>query len=206
MAPKTKSSSTRKIDKIDRLVAIAAQECAEVGVELIFIDKEKDKDQNQGSFSHYNKELILMTGADDWVQILAHELGHLRQVKDGFFKSEDEYELFDDWLAGKRKLDMAEVIRCTRYIQNAELDAEKRALALLKEMKLLTPKQQLDYVKRGNCYALLWEVARRRGRWTNPKTPALDDPKIYRLLPDVWIEDVAAVPDDFEAAVVDNCY
>lgn len=156
-----------------------------------------------GYFDSGTKRLVVSTSRDDWALILAHEYGHMQQWKTGLFEQDDgAFEKFENWLQHKDELDGKELTRCIRFIQQCELDAEKRAVGLIRKYKL-TEDISL-YRQKANAYVLFYEVVRRHRRWSNQESP-YRAPDVYKQMPTYFIRNLANITKKFENTVVAKC-
>lgn len=114
-----------------------------------------------GSFPEYGtKKILKINFYNDSLEenygILVHEYCHYKQWKDKsplWEASSKAHRRLDRWLNGKIKRLAIEDIR---RIQKLELDCDKRAIALIKEKKLLIDIN--EYIRESNVYILLYNM------------------------------------------------
>lgn len=154
--------------------------CAEHGVSLVLLPKKHTRDGDVGVFDDKALRLTVCAAREDWLPILAHECAHLNQWAeraDVFMACrEDDWKDYDDALAGSRRLTPRALVGVTRRIQRVELDAERRALRMIRAYKL-TPDVRA-YTRGANYDVWRYEIARRLGRWPEAHDEAV------KLMPD----------------------
>lgn len=196
-----------KVKKVGDLVDYVAAECAAAGIKFELRNTGTVFDRNTvGFFSESDRELVVAAKDSEFEHTICHEFSHLKQWKEGIFDCEEEYASWEDWLKGEVSLDPATVIDLARTVAICELDCEKRAVKLLEQFGLLSAAKKREYVRRANCYVLMHEIARQKGRWSVAGRSPMEIKAIYDLLPSKFIKDVGRVPDDFLAAVLERCY
>ncbi len=142
------------------------EECAKYGIAFILRPRMRDL----GVFDYIKRTLTVNASGEDFYLVLAHEVGHLHQWVEhpaAFEAHSDGYDLFMEWLNGKRRLTARKVLSIVRRTQRMERDAEKRALRDIREWRLMDDTK--PYVQDSNMYIWQYEIARRLGKW-----PALD--------------------------------
>ena len=202
------TAKTAKSRKIDALIDYGAAECEAAGIKFMLKKSEtvgSDK-RSVGFFSADSKELVVATDDEKFHWTLAHELGHLKQWQEGLFEIEAAYEEYEEWLSGRLDLDATTVISHTREIQKCELDCEKRAVKLLVQFGLLGKNSKSDYIRQANAYVFSYELHRRKKKRNRADSSPVENKAIYGLLPPRFIKDPGRIPDDYEAAVLQNCY
>lgn len=176
-------------------------ECAYAGVRLDLVPKARTRAGDLGSFDGETRVLRVCVGAPDWLCLLAHETAHLRQWRErpAFFDAAD-VDAFEGWCEGRRRLKPHRLLEITRAIQRLELDAERRAVRLIRKFRLT---DDVASYARGAClYVWNYEVARRIGRW--PRYGArLDEVRAampVRLIPQTLVGKPPALLEEAAAA------
>ncbi len=145
----------------------ARGECAAAGVSLRLEARPEARGGFVGSFCDERRVLHVCVERADWLGVLAHELSHLRQFieRPAFFRGAiAEVNTFESWVLGKLPRLKARRLRTiTRAIQRLELDAERRALKMIRTFNLLDDVS--GYVRKANFYVWQHEIARRVGKW-----------------------------------------
>lgn len=168
-------------------LAYAQNRCEAAGVELCLLPRQFTRDGDLGVFDDEKKRITVCVRNTEWLTTLAHELGHLDQwsansdVWRAAMKAkvaEDAYEDFDLWLSGRTAFSTREIRGVVRRIQRCELDAERRALRLIRTFGLDDPKA---YARVANFHVWQYEAARRLGIWVEA-SPALTAAMPDRLM------------------------
>lgn len=148
--------------------------CKGAGIELILSPSESvytvEGAACCGFFDDKQRTLACAVGHDGWLTTLAHEFAHLCQSLEGLFLPTDfgpiePYALLDRWYAGE-DFPADEVERAVVTCIECELDAERRALALMSRHNLLH--DMSDYISNANGYALCYLWSHENRRWPDP--------------------------------------
>lgn len=147
-------------DPFDWLDAMR-QDCSDHGVDVSFATR----DDCFGYFDPQKRRLEVPV-ADGWLETLAHEYSHFCQEKEGLFPevwpTDGPVEFLDAWGNGGRGTPR-QVLRATRQVQRCELDAERRAVKLIRQYGLT---HDLDgYLRRAWCNVMGYEFQRRTRKW-----------------------------------------
>ncbi len=160
-------SAPRPRHDVGAFLDVVRGECAAAGVKLNLSAKSFAKDEI-GSFDHETKVLSVCVSRKDWLGVLAHELGHLRQwiERRTWFESgvDTAYTVFDDWLSGKQpRISRVKLLSACRTVQKVEHDAERRAIKMIRTYKIV---DDVDaHIRDANLYVWNFEVAYRCGTW-----------------------------------------
>ena len=189
------------------LIGYVVSECVKHGVTINMVPTEY-YDELSGSWDDAEKTLTIATDSKNWVEVLAHEFGHFQQWKarkfDGYIYDEVYgSSVFDDWLAGNKKLSPERVDEMTAAMQACEMDAEQRAYHLLKRFKVKTSLPR--YIQKANAYVLFYKVMAKHRQWCDKQSPS-KNPAILKLMPTTWVTDFNDLPEGFEKLVVDDCF
>jgi hypothetical protein len=120
-----------------------------------------------GWFDEEVPELVVAINREDWIEILAHEYGHLTQwVEDvGIWKEAvKSLPKVWGWLDGSRVANIEKHIGVARDL---ELDNEKRAVKIIKKFDLNVDLEH--YVKKANAYVQFYNWMLVTRKWSNPK-------------------------------------
>ena len=151
----------------------ARGQCAYAGVTLKFFARPtlrgRETSGSIGYFHDRKRVLYVATENAEWACVAAHELGHMQQWMENssLYDPEDCSLTFDGWLDKTRRLKPAQLHEVTRRVQRMELDAERRALRLIKRFHLTS--DLTGYIQDANLYVWCYEVARRLKAWP-PRT------------------------------------
>lgn len=147
----------------------AQKRCGDYGVSLVLVPRRTTKFGDYGEFDDVKKRMVVCVNDPGWLTTLAHELGHMDQWLEntpawaGAASAEsDAYTAFDDWIVRGKKTAGPALQSLVRRIQRCELDAERRALRLIRKYGLADPKA---YAQVANFHVWQYEAARRFGRW-----------------------------------------
>lgn len=119
-----------------------------------------------GYFDEGVPELVVAVNRPDWIEILAHEYGHLTQWVEGieiWETAEISLPKVWGWLGGKRVVNIQKHISVARDL---ELDNEKRAVKIIKKFKLNVDLKH--YVKKANAYVHFYNWMLLSRKWSTP--------------------------------------
>jgi len=160
-APKTRDAL--------RFIDVVRGKCAAAGILFRLEAREKTREGDLGWFDSDKKRLLGCVNRADWLTVLAHEVGHLEQFVEGDPvlqpDAPDFVGDFEAWCQGKKKLKALRLRQTVRTIQRNELDAERRAVGMIRSFHLT---EKIDtYIREANLYVWKYEVSRRVGHWPN---------------------------------------
>lgn len=118
-----------------------------------------------GYFDAENRVLSCGLKNDYYFGILVHEYCHMRQWIEkapSWIRADKEnsYVMWEKLGSGKKVKNMDHHFN---VIRDLELDNEKRAVALIKKLKL--PINIKDYIKKANCYIMFYNYMKITGKW-----------------------------------------
>ncbi len=145
-----------------------------------------------GFFDEAARRLEVAIQAPGWVEVLAHEFGHVQQWAEGAFVdrgTEEAYEQHEAWLSRSIEAPAAQVRQWFRAIQACERDAERRAVSILVEENAIA--EIPFYVRAANTYVLAYEAARRLRKW--PRRSGTNA-ALVALMPSTLVEDLGDLP------------
>lgn len=175
-------------------------ECADAGVKLKLVAKTVlDKEQSIGFFDDEKPELAAACLLPNWPLIIAHERGHLQQWKAGKFLNSPAFDNFGNWLYENKRLSKRRLLSAVRHVQRCELDAERRAVKLIRKFKLGDVEL---YIQRANAYIWAHEVARKTRQW--PKCAIHEIPGLTACTPKklIRLRDIGKVPQAVESIII----
>jgi len=120
-----------------------------------------------GWFDEEVPELVVAMNRPDWIEILAHEYGHLTQWVEQvpiWKKAEVSLGKVWEWLDGKNCRTIEKHIAVARDL---ELDNEKRAVKIIKKFELKV--DLVHYVKKANAYVQFYNWMLVTRKWSKPK-------------------------------------
>ncbi len=152
-----------------------------------------------------NLEFHVATGSKEWFATFVHEYCHFLQYLDKVSDSHPVYiwTRYEEWRLGERKLSAKTALKYNKIIQFVELDAEKRAVKLIKKYKL-----DLDvdyYIRRANTYVLFYNLVHKYKKWYKKNSP-YNLPELIELMPNKFLKDLDTVPKEFEDIVVQKVF
>lgn len=129
----------------------------------------------------------------DWLEVLVHESCHMEQWAENT-KVWRDYEnplnmtgYYDEWLSGKN-VSKKSAVKAAKYIQNLELDCEKRSVDKIKKYKL--PIDIIRYKRRANCYVYSYAYMIESRIWI----PSVYDTPYINDFPSVWKSNYTKLP------------
>lgn len=184
----------------------AEGECARAGVELQLLPKKRQNGAGGGWKGHFSSSRIAVcVHREDWTTVLAHEISHLLQDKEGKWPDLTDAD-YNAWLEGKKRVPARKLLALTRRIQRSELDCERRALRLIREFGLCEDPGR--YVQGACAYVWSYEYGRRyRSIWYDHGIEMMDHPELLALLPRrlMSVRDIGKIPPEFEAQMLALC-
>lgn len=144
----------------------------------------------------------------EWLLIFIHEYCHFCQWKE----KEPKYlkvdktkgmEDYDNWLAYKAELSPQVVKKCTRVVQEMELDCEKRVVEIIQNYQL--PFDIKDYIKKANSYILFYNMVLKHRKWCKKKSPH-EIQEIIDIMPDHWLNCYTRTPKKFEELILKHVF
>lgn len=158
--------------------------------------KISDSIKASGYFDETEPALVCSMKRGDFVEILAHEFGHLTQWREGislWSAVEVSMPKLDAWLSGKEVKDIADHIAVCRDL---ELDNEKRAVKIIKEFNL--PVDISKYRKKANSYVMFYNYMLISRRWCTPKNSPYSNKRIIDAMPDRFNMNYTKLPKRLE--------
>lgn len=139
-----------------------------------------------GMFDESKRRIEVSIQEHDWLLTLAHEHAHFRQWREGLFPSiwpnDGPVERFEAWMEKKAILTGRGLTSTVRLIQRCELDAERRAVKMIRAYGLTN--DLTSYLKRAWCNVMGYEFARRHKTWWTEGLPyPWDVPEISNRIP-----------------------
>jgi hypothetical protein len=177
-----------------------------IGESKLWLDDSKKIDVG-GYFDESGPVPVLAVAAnnDRWIEILAHEYGHMQQWKEGLFKDEKGYYAqFDEWVSHKIELSPEAVEIAVDFIQCCELDAEQRSFKILKKYLDYDKQALKTYIQRSNAYVLLYTICKRRREWVTASPSAQE--AVWRHAPKRWARDFSKIPPKLDAQTNLLCF
>jgi hypothetical protein len=179
------------------------KECNDHNVELILENSEFVIVNNltcSGYFyagtEDYKGELVVATKEVCWEEVLVHEYCHLKQWAENYISwelVEKSGNKLEDWLSGKKVKNIHKYIN---IIRNVELDADKRAVEIIKKYKL-----DIDiasYIKYSNYCAYFYNYMKKSRKWMDPNEPIEKQTLIESIMPTHFENDYTKIPLEIE--------
>ena len=120
-----------------------------------------------GWFDEEVPELVVAVNRPDWIEILAHEYGHLTQWRENtpiWKEGVKSLPKVWGWLDGTNVRNIEKHIGVARDL---ELDNEKRAVKIIKKFELKVDLEH--YVKKANAYVQFYNWMGKTRKWSKPK-------------------------------------
>jgi hypothetical protein len=120
-----------------------------------------------GWFDEEVPELVVAMNRPDWIEILAHEYGHLTQWRENapiWKEAVKSLPKVWGWLDGENVRNIQKHIGVSRDL---ELDNEKRAVKIIKKFELKVDLEH--YVKKANAYVQFYNWMLITRKWSKPK-------------------------------------
>lgn len=178
------------------------------GITIKFINGKPLKEGKfvySGYFDGYNKVFCVDVNEplEYWIKVFVHEYCHFLQYLDGLI-NEDYYatSIFSDWVAGDARVTKRVLNKHCKLIQFIELDAERRALRLIKKHKL--PINTSEYTQEANYSVLLFTMTKKYRKWFTSRSYQARD-VIVASMPKRLITSFSKMPDGFEDLVLEHC-
>ena len=129
-----------------------------------------DGDVCFGSFDKSTRSLNVSIKNDSWIEVLAHEFGHVQQFLEDSDLIGSDFDdaagVFGDHLAGKT-IEPGLLLESAQKVVLCEIDAEIRALGYLTSFGI---SEGLPYIEQANAYIFGHAYAVQHGRWQKAKT------------------------------------
>lgn len=174
-------------------------ECAGAGVKLRLEAQKRNKAGDLGYFNEESKTLYVACLGPDWAMTLAHEMSHVQQAleKHPLWAKADSHD-FEEWLSGKKRMNLLRAKSLCRAVQRLELDAERRTVALARRWGLTDDLPA--YIRAANRYVWSHELSRVNRawpKWETGKMPTEWAKGILAHLPDrlMKVRDIAHPPE-----------
>jgi hypothetical protein len=172
------------MDPISNFISHVKKECKTHGVKCDLRKtayvKLSESIKASGYFDETVPTLVCSMNHKDFIEILAHEYGHLTQWKEGIplWKSvEVSMTALDNWLSGEEVENITEHIAACRDL---ELDNERRTVKIIKEFKL--PVNTHQYIKKANAYVHFYNYMLVSRRWCTPKNSPYTNKKVIESM------------------------
>lgn len=136
-----------------------------------------------GYFSDEDKALVVAVQLDNWIEILAHEYCHSLQSQEKKWNSkvsDNHFSRFNNWLYYIEELSEEQLIQSCKFIQECELDCERRTIDLLSQYNLL--RDPVNYIQQANAYIAFYEAVRQLRIW-DTKIKLEDNKELLDLIP-----------------------
>jgi len=153
----------------------------------------------------------------DWFPVFVHEFAHFLQYKDESKKTpywiQQRYaeKILPEppgndpiylWLEKKLELNPKVIKKLARVTQRMELDADKRAIGIIKRFDL--PIDIDWYIKTTNAYILFFNIITETRMWFD-KEPGVV-PEIYKIMPNTWKKGYSKTPKKYRELVMKHCF
>lgn len=174
-------------------------ECVKHGVK--FVMSKYGSKLYSGYFDHSKKELYCSMKHSLWPAVLAHEYCHMQQWLEDYPLCWDDMKPLDQIVFSDDKQPAKLFEAAAAVYQDLELDCEKRAVEVVKEYKLMDPK---EYIKRANAYVYFYNFYRRYKKWGKGRSPSRV-PQILAIMPDHFVDDYSVSPPGYNELVWKYC-
>lgn len=147
-----------------------------------------------GYFDSGNMELVVAAKRRDFVEILAHEYGHLTQWVERcpeWVAAENTLDHIDRWLQGEEVEDIRDHIKFSRDL---ELDNEKRTVELIKKFEL--PIDTVRYTKKANGYVYFYTWMMSTRRWSKVENSPYSNETVIEAMPDTFQDNYEDLPEE----------
>jgi hypothetical protein len=175
-----------KDQNLKEFISEAIFDMTKRGVSVKLINKNY-VDECSGYFDYENKVFVCATKKrlDKWFIVFVHEYAHFLQYKDKFMEDcDDAYNLFDSWLHGGKDFSPMEVREAAKVIQTVELDADKRAVEIMRERRLNVDIE--DYIQKSNVYAYYYTIAPYMRKWIDVRI--YDNQEVIKRVPKEFLK------------------
>lgn len=173
------------MDNVREFIEHVKVKCRAAGIKLKFKKVKylvlSKKIKCSGYFDETGKELVIATNNLQWLEVLAHEYGHLTQWEDNCEEWKnlgDSLDKIDRWLAGEQ---VGGIKKALARARDLELDNEKRTVKIIKEWKL--PVNVEEYIQKANAYVSFYNWIYYTRRWCSPKNSPIGNVKVYGQMP-----------------------
>jgi hypothetical protein len=148
--------------------------------------------------------IVVAVKREYWFETFIHEYCHfLQELDPDYNPSEDDWEDYDYWLLGKKRLSKKTVERHTNAIREMEIDCEKRVVKLIEEYQLPIDKKR--YIQEANVYALFYTLATKYRMWYKGESPCAIK-ELADMMPTTFRKTWDDVPKEFERIVKERCF
>lgn len=154
-----------------KFLTAVKRKCKKESIELKLVDSfmvtDDDGVTSNGSFDSENRVMLVAIGKpeQEWLCTLVHEVAHLDQYVEQtpIWKKSCKYNYgVEDWIACKKK-DRVKMIPSIIFAMKLELDAEKRAIKMIKKHNLNIDIK--DYIRRANAYVNFYKYIMIDFKW-----------------------------------------
>ena len=167
-------------------IASVSEDLARHGVHLQMVDASSVHKKYAGWFDASNRKLVIARRHKDFLGVLLHEYCHFRQWRENrqrWNKLARQGDIFFKWLYTRPSLALppqaAKVQKARKAAQQLEYDCERRAIAMIKKLKL--PIDVRAYSRRANAYLISYHLMVRYHSW--PGKRSVYSPSICKLMP-----------------------
>lgn len=158
--------------------------CVNAGAKFVALGRPWLSDRSLGEYS--NGVLTVCVENTDWPGVLAHEVSHVLQEMEKaavWANPNADDVLFWRWIKTGNGLGPVRKRKVIRAIQRCELDAERRAVVLMKKFDLATPKALERYIRGAAVYLATYEFSRRYGVWVSKEQTEHIEPILLAAAP-----------------------
>jgi hypothetical protein len=165
------------VRKDDVFIGMATRQMLENKVGVCFHYR-KTISKCRGYTTKHSLHVAARRPTNEWLSVFAHEYGHFLQNKDEEsgkkldydIVTDDELELFDSWLVGRKNLEKQRLTKLRKKIQRMEADCEIRTISLIKKYDL--PIDIPDYIRGSNAYLIFYNFVEKYRTWCK-KSPSI---------------------------------
>lgn len=144
----------------NQFIGLAINDLVENGITVQF-NKRKNNSKNGSNYFDPDKPVLVINYYSDQFdqflfEVFLHEYSHFIQWKtnkEQWKLYDKSYEIFQDWLDGKRKTCNPNILLA---VQELELDCDRIAISLIKKHNL--PIKIKSYIKQSNSYILSYNL------------------------------------------------
>lgn len=167
-------------------IAWVSEDLAKHDVHLQLVDASSLHKKYAGWFDASNRKLVIARRHKDFIGILLHEYCHFRQwleKRQRWNQLARQGDIFFKWLYTRPSQALppqaAKVQKARKAAQQLEYDCERRAIAMIKKLKL--PIDVRAYAQRANAYLLSYHLMVRHHSW--PSRRSVYSASICKLMP-----------------------
>jgi hypothetical protein len=153
-----------------------------------------------GYFDEQAPVLVCSMNRPDWIEILAHEFGHLTQWIDNiplWKKADESIPLLDNWLSGE---EVPNIKKHLGVCRDLELDNEKRTVKIIKKFGLDIDVDK--YIKKANAYVFFYNRLLATRKWCTPDNSPYTNKKVIASMPRYFRADYSYTPKKIEKVFI----